>query len=150
MGMIDYLNKAPTRRALLRGEVPKWIANSKRAAYIRAVVLSAPPWVDLKELRAMKARAAWETTMSGKLHVLDHIVPVTHPLVCGLTVPWNLRIVPWDTNLSKSNEFSPEQGELFADSGTTLCTTALSRTRQRKRTTAAGCGQASRAGATRR
>lgn len=112
MGMIDYLGRKPSRDALLRGETPKWIANSLRANYIKAIVLSAPPWVDLKALRALQARARWETQMHQELYVLDHIVPLNNPRVCGLTVPWNLQIIPWRTNLSKSNEFCPEQLEL--------------------------------------
>jgi hypothetical protein len=112
MGMIDYLGRKPSRDALLRGEVPKWIANSPRKAYITAVILSAPPWVSLKELRAMQRRARWETEMHQALYVLDHIVPLNNPRVCGLTVPWNLQIVPWLVNARKSNDFCPEQLEL--------------------------------------
>ena len=111
--MIDYLGRGPSREALLRGEVPKWIANSKRGRYIAAVILSAPPWVDRAELRALKERAVWETEMSGVLHVLDHKVPLNHPNVCGLTVPWNLQIIPWRVNCSKGNKWNPDQLELF-------------------------------------
>ena len=113
MGMIDYCNKAPSREKLLRGEVPRWVGNSKRAEYIAAVILSCPPWVDRAELRALKAEAAAVTARTGVLHVLAHRVPLTHPLVCGLTVPWNLTIKPWRVNLSESNWFTPDQVELF-------------------------------------
>jgi hypothetical protein len=98
---------------LLRGETPKWIANSKRGKYIAAVVLSAPPWVSRQELLSMKAMAAQVTQETGELHVLAHIVPLTHPLVCGLTVPWNLKIKPWRVNASESNWFTPDQLEMF-------------------------------------
>ena len=113
MGMVDYVPKAPSRAKLLRGEVPAWIANSKRSRYIAAVVLSAPPWVKRSELQALKQAAADVTAATGVLHVLAHIVPLNHPLVCGLTVPWNLRIVPWKVNASESNWFTPDQLELF-------------------------------------
>ena len=36
------------------------------------------------------------------LHV-DHIIPVEHPLVSGLTVSWNLQILLRSENLSKGN-----------------------------------------------
>src|SRR5687767_11838618 len=113
MGLVDYVHKAPSRRMLLRGETPTWIANSKRGRYIAAVVLSAPPWVDRKVLHAMKAEAARITRETGTLHVLAHKVPLNHPLVCGLTVPWNLEIKPWRVNASESNWFTPDQLEMF-------------------------------------
>ena len=113
MGLVDYVHKKPSREMLLRGETPKWIANSKRGRYIAAVVLSAPPWVSRKALHDMKAEAAQRTKDTGVLHVLAHKVPLTHPLVCGLTVPWNLEIKPWRVNASESNWFTPDQTELF-------------------------------------
>jgi hypothetical protein len=113
MGLVDYVHKRPSREKLLRGEMPTWIANSKRSRYIAAVVLSAPPWVSRKDLHAMKAEAARVTVSTGHLHVLAHIVPLNHPLVCGLTVPWNLEIVPWQVNASASNWFTPDQMEMF-------------------------------------
>lgn len=113
MGLVDYVHKAPSREMLLRGEIPKWIANSKRSRYIAAVVLSAPPWVSRKELHDMKAQAAEITRSTGVLHVLAHKVPLNHPLVCGLTVPWNLEIKPWRVNAHESNWFTPDQMEMF-------------------------------------
>lgn len=113
MGMVDYI-KAPSRERLVRGDVPHWIANSPRSGYIAQVVLSAPPWVDRGALQALKREAARLTRDTGHLHVLDHIVPLNHPLVCGLTVPWNLRVVHWLANASKGNDWCPDQLELFS------------------------------------
>lgn|SRR6185436_10677816 len=113
MGFIHYVNKAPSRAMLLAGETPLWIKNSKRRKYIAAVVLSAPPWVDRKALYALHEIAQALTRSTGELHTLDHIVPLNHPDVCGLTVPWNLRIVHWLVNASKGNKWNPNQLELF-------------------------------------
>lgn len=113
MGLVDYLNRKPSRDKLLRGEIPAWIAKSKRSRYIASVLLSAPPWVDIKRLRAMAAECRWVSEMSGVEHCLDHIVPLNHHLVCGLTVPWNLRIVPRKSNESKGNNWNPDQLHLF-------------------------------------
>ncbi len=38
---------------------------------------------------------------------VDHIVPITHPLVCGLHAPWNMQLMPASDNAKKSNA-SPE------------------------------------------
>lgn len=112
MGMVDY-HRVASRERLLRGETPDWIRNSKRGPYIRQVVLSIPPWQDRKELQALKAEAARLTRETGVLHVLAHKIPLTHSLVCGLTVPWNLRILTWRQNLAEKNHFLPDQMNLF-------------------------------------
>lgn len=112
MGMIDYV-RGRSRVRLLAGETPAWIANSKRSAYIESVVLSAPPWVSRKELQALRSEARRLSAATGVEHVLDHIVPLNHPRVCGLTVPWNLRIVPRAVNGTKGNAWCEWHGDLF-------------------------------------
>ncbi len=102
------------RLAVLNKEpLPAWLQRHTRMNYIINVVLSAPPWVDRKALNALQKAAREKTRRTGVPHVLDHIVPVTHPYVCGLTVPWNLRIVPGTVNAFKGNSWSPDQDDLF-------------------------------------
>lgn len=114
MGMIHY-NRQETRRRILRGDIPNWVKNSHRRDYITKIILSIPFWVDQKDLLALNAEAARLTALTGVEHHLDHIVPVSHPRVCGLTVPWNLRIMPAKANMAKSNHWCPEQMPLFED-----------------------------------
>lgn len=105
-----------TKRRILAGETVHWVHNHKtRSAYLLAVVLSTPLWIAHYrwELEALRAFAAAMTVFHGELYTLDHIVPVTHSHVCGLTVPWNFRVVHWQVNGSKGNRWHPDQMELF-------------------------------------
>ena len=58
-----------------------------------------PPWADKKEIAAIYRKAK----RKGKM--VDHIIPLNHPKVCGLHVPWNLRAVDNTLNLQKGNRF---------------------------------------------
>ena len=42
---------------------------------------------------------------TGVEHHVDHIIPIRHPLVCGLHVSWNLQIIPKKDNMEKTNKF---------------------------------------------
>lgn len=112
MSIVCFVRPGSRRRALAN-DVPTWVSNNARASYILAVMLSAPEWVDRNELEMLRAWAKAMSVFTGDRHVLDHIVPVNHPMVCGLTVPWNLRVIHWRVNGSKGNDWCPEQAELF-------------------------------------
>lgn len=77
-----------------------------------------PPWADRAAIRAKWEESKRRTAETGVQHSVDHIVPLVHPLVCGLHVPWNLRVIPLADNMRKSNAHWPdmpfEQMELLS------------------------------------
>lgn len=67
-----------------RAAAPKWLTKEQRAE-IRAIYQDA----------ATRAGGPWE---------VDHIVPLKGRGVCGLHVPWNLRVIPQSENRAKGNK----------------------------------------------
>lgn len=106
----------PTLRALLMaGQMPAWVRNHPRARYVIQAVLATPPWVDRQALKALANQRDEMTRRTGIPHTLDHIVPLNHPRVCGLNVPWNLRVVPKAANANKLNAWCEWHGDLFSE-----------------------------------
>lgn len=66
-----------------------------------------PPWLTKRqksEIRQLYQIAITMTQTTGEQYVVDHIVPLRSDTVCGLHVPWNLRVITRDENLKKSNK----------------------------------------------
>ena len=66
-----------------------------------------PPWLTTKqksEIRQIYQIAITMSKTTGEQYVVDHIVPLRSETVCGLHVPWNLRVITQDDNLRKSNK----------------------------------------------
>jgi len=102
------------RARLIRGEPePAWLARHPRRGYVRAAILATPDWVMPSDFNALRALRAWEEEMWGVPFALDHVVPLNHPCICGLNVPWNIEVVPRTVNAAKGNRFHPDQRELF-------------------------------------
>ena len=75
-------------RAAKRNAVPKWINE------------------DLKqEIQKFYVEARLKTRETGTKYEVDHIVPLMGKEVCGLHVPWNLRVITQFENRSKQNSF---------------------------------------------
>lgn len=112
MSVVCYFRPG-SRARILAGDTPKWISNNARAPYIESVCRSYPDWVDRHDLNLLRAWAKARSKFSGELYVMDHIIPVNHPLVSGLSVPWNFQIIHWRVNGRKGNTWNPDQMELF-------------------------------------
>jgi len=66
-----------------------------------------PPWLTKKEkseIRQLYQMAITMTQTTGERYVVDHIVPLRSDVICGLHVPWNLRVITQEENLKKSNK----------------------------------------------
>lgn len=98
MSFLRSYHRPAMKRRLIAGNAPQWLLNHKRRGYIWAAILSFPPWVSRAELALIDAEAHRLTRMTGVPHEVNHIIPLRHPLVSGLTVPWNLEIVTQATN----------------------------------------------------
>jgi hypothetical protein len=90
----DY-SKTPAMRAWWKA------ANAIR----RAKKLNATPhWLAEDQLAEM--RGFYECAASrAEPHDVDHIIPLIHPDVCGLHVPWNLQVLTASENRSKGAAF---------------------------------------------
>ena len=74
----------------------KSLINAHTAIRRKRVQMHTPSWVDRAQLLQI-----YLNRPEG--HHVDHIVPLNHPKVCGLHVPWNLQYLPAKENLMKSN-----------------------------------------------
>jgi hypothetical protein len=86
----------------------------------QAMKLSATPaWANSFFIVEAYRLAKLRTEVTGIKWEVDHIIPLRHPLVCGLHVEHNLRVIPMAQNRRKGNkllvpgEFTPERAPDF-------------------------------------
>ena len=66
-----------------------------------------PKWLSQEQklfMRQLYIQARKLTELTKERYVVDHIVPLRSHEVCGLHVPWNLRVITQEENLKKSNK----------------------------------------------
>jgi hypothetical protein len=114
--------KRPEVRRAERGQEIRWrtanpdaVRRHKRAEYEkhrdryvadtnrRRALKCFPAWADRKAIRAIYAEARQLTIKTGVKHVVDHFYPLKSPIMCGLHVEQNLRVITAAANGSKGN-----------------------------------------------
>jgi hypothetical protein len=85
-----YKALTSVRKRRHRDATPKWITTGHKLA-----------------MRQLYLQAMELTKLTGERYVVDHIVPLISDAVCGLHVPWNLRVITQEENLRKSNKLEP-------------------------------------------
>lgn len=78
--------------------------DARNVAIARAFV----HWSDVDEVVRMCVAAAVMTELTGVRYVLDHIVPISSRLVCGLHAHTNLRVVTVEENQRKGHWAWPD------------------------------------------
>lgn len=82
-----YKALTSVRKRRHRDATPRWITAGHKLA-----------------MRQLYLQAMELTKLTGERYVVDHIVPLISDEVCGLHVPWNLRVITQEENLKKSNK----------------------------------------------
>lgn len=100
----DWLNKGDNRakKYARRREWGKrnrdkicYYSTSRRSKLINAT----PIWADQEVIKSFYTEAQYFNCE------VDHIIPLTHPLVCGLHCEFNMQILTRSENASKNNKF---------------------------------------------
>lgn len=91
-------------RVQRRKDVLKWNALRRRIALQNAT----PSWADHEAIDAFYTEAKRLSAVTGTKHDVDHIIPLQGKHVCGLHVPWNLRVITKTDNVRKHANFGDE------------------------------------------
>lgn len=87
---------------------PRHIEDEKAARRNRAKAGATPAWANIEKMRSIYKTAKTLTDMTGVAYHVDHIVPLTSELVCGLHNEFNLQVMPGVENLKKHNRHWPD------------------------------------------
>ena len=100
--------RTPNPSRIIDPDTPKLDKKTRRALGKKRLRNATPSWVrevfseEMKYIVSLREDAR---LLTGEDYHIDHIVPIKHPEVCGLNVPWNLQIISSVDNLRKSNNF---------------------------------------------
>jgi len=93
-------------KALAENQKNYYLKNHHMMAYKKALrrsrkKLATPIWADLDKINEVYANCPDGMTV-------DHIIPITSPIVCGLHVSWNMQYLTRSDNSKKGNRFNNE------------------------------------------
>ena len=98
--------------------LPDWLTrqhenkNTQRGQRYYIMMYNAQPaWADRRAIERVYAEARRRRKEGENVHV-DHIYPLCSPLICGLHIASNLRILPALDNMQKSNNEWPGREQL--------------------------------------
>ncbi len=97
----EKLKEQRLERHARRPELRYAVDASRRAKKKHAM----PQWADRAAIAAIYREAKKLMRETGIDWHVDHIVPLKHPLVCGLHVAHNLQLLPGAENVRKNNRF---------------------------------------------
>jgi hypothetical protein len=106
----DYEKKLASNKRWQQAHPQKMCAytSARRAAKLR----SRPAWANKEAINRIYALRETAQRASGLALDVDHIVPLISPLVCGLHVESNLRIITAKKNRAKGNRHWPDMPEM--------------------------------------
>lgn len=97
----------------LHNQASKWQVIARTAMRRARKKLATPCWLSVehkKQIAKLYKEAFQLTNETGTKHEVDHIHPLKHASLCGLHVPWNLRVITKTENCKKLNQFVPHLG----------------------------------------
>lgn len=115
---VKYPGQATERMTKWREENPakaaaikrKWLdsgGGTAARARRRAAQSSATPlWADRHQMKLMYSISKRVTKETGVPHHVDHIIPLSHKLVCGLHCEFNLQLLTGSENDSKGGKYN--------------------------------------------
>lgn len=86
-------SKGAKRRACEKNATPKWLSDLHK-----------------KQIREIYKRSVYLEKTTNLSFDVDHIIPLSHPNICGLHVPWNLQVMEKTNNIKKSNKIDNTRG----------------------------------------
>ena len=103
-----YQANAEERKAKQRlwSKTNRGTANALSKRYKLKKINATPAWLSESQLLHIKCKyqlAAMLNIHGVEAWHVDHIVPIRGKDVCGLHVPWNLRVIPAKDNMTKGN-----------------------------------------------
>ncbi|HXP48644.1 MAG TPA: hypothetical protein VN922_01755, partial [Bacteroidia bacterium] len=93
--------------ARANSEKINFLTASRRAMKFKAT----PTWADFFQIQIFYSEAKYQSKVTGIKHSVDHIVPLNHPLVCGLHNQFNLQVLTASENSKKCNRWWPDMPE---------------------------------------